>query len=86
MLQTPSVRLSIWQFESKIDCLVGNEDASAMFEKNKCPKFPREIYEVRATEMREKVIAQTLERENEWGDIVLALAKSVIDLVAAEER
>ena len=71
-------------FEFKTDCLFNGEEARAGVEKSEGAKFRREIYELRITEMRDKVITRTLERGDECDDIVLSWANSVIDLVAAE--
>ena len=60
------------QFEFETDCLFFGKEASARVEKNKGPKFRREIYEVKTIEMRDRAIASTFEREDESGDFVLA--------------
>ena len=65
MLETPTLRSSPRQFEFTTDCLFRDEEASAMFEKNKGPKFLRKIYEVRTIKMRDSVIPRTLDREDE---------------------
>ena len=74
------------EFEFKTDCFFCGEEASERIEKRKKAKFRREIYEVRTIELREKVIARAVERGDEWGEIVQARAKSVIDFVAAEAK
>ena len=72
MFETPGLHPSMGQFDFKTDCLFCDEEASARVEKNKGPKFRREIYEVKTIEMRDRAIASTFEREDESGDFVLA--------------
>ena len=84
--EKPNLRSEIREFDFKTDCFFCGEEASSRIEKNKGVKNRRSIYEVRTIEMRDNVISRALERGDEWGEVVLARASSVIDFVAAEAK
>ena len=79
------LRSVVQEFNFKTHCFFCGEEASTRVEK-KGAKLRREIYEFRTTEIRDKVIVRAQKRNDQWGDVVLARAKSVIDLVAAEAK
>ena len=84
MLETPSLYPSMRQFEFKTDCSFYGEEVSTEIEKKKDAKFRQDVYEVRTTEMRDRVTAQALEKRDAQDVVALARAKNVVDLVAAE--
>ena len=77
------LRSFVQEFNLKTHCFFCGEEASTRVEKNKGVKLRREIYEFKTIEIREKVIVRAQERKDQLCDVVLARAKSVIDLLAA---
>ena len=78
------LRSFVQEYNFKTHCYFCGEEGSTRVEQNKGAKLRQEIYEFRTIGIRYKVIVRAQERKDQLG--VLARAKSVIDLVAADAK